>query len=191
MTNVTRQHVTLTRTAWTVQPCDDVCVPSAGKDVATLHFCRTACRTGKTEKMKALIDKLNRKQASKKPPAKKPAVAPKHAKFEADSQVGRCQPAIALGASDIYTLHVLSAGAASTHVRLRGSERASQLSHFHALLFSLALEPLSLSRALSLFLSPRLLARSLTHPLVTLVHAHGLSQCNHQRCNHQRCSHQR
>ena len=89
MTSVTRQHVTLTRTASTVQPCDDVCVPSAGKDVSTLHFCRTACRTGKTIKMKALIDKLNGK-TPKKPPAKKNAVTHKHKKLEADSQVGRC-----------------------------------------------------------------------------------------------------
>ena len=137
---MTRQHVTLTRTASTVQPCDDVCVPSAGKDVSTLHFCRTACRTGKTEKMKALIDKLNGEQAPKKPPAKKPAVTPKHAKLEADSQVGRCEPASALGASRIYTLHILSAGAASTHVRLRASQQsASSLAPLLCVYISLCL----------------------------------------------------
>jgi hypothetical protein len=149
---VTRQHVTLTRTASTVQPCDDVCVPSAGKDVSTLHFCRTACRTGKTEKMKALIDKLNGEQAPKKPPAKKPAVTPKHAKLEADSQVGRCEPASALGASRIYTLHILSAGAASTHVRLRASQQSA--SSLAPLLSNISLFR---ERAFSLFLSPRLL----------------------------------
>jgi hypothetical protein len=157
--------VTLTRTASTVQPCDDVCVPSAGKDVSTLHFCRTACRTGKTEKMKALIDKLNSKQAPKEPPAKKPAVTPKHAKLEADSQVGRCESASALGASHIYTLHVLSAGAGSTHVRLRASQPVSQLS------CSLALPRPRTSLCFASVLSVSLaslthsLAHSLPHPL--------------------------